>query len=180
MLGWNPEPWQGRQAPYHCLAFPAHTLVFKEHHGRLSKTQSHHLGQLKLCAVVLWLLPILGGAFNDSVGAGVGEELRKCIWWLTEPTCAMEPSPVPFGWGVATRSSLSASFCCTVRLTKEGQRPLNPGVACPLLPGSHTSVLLQKLQQDCRERSRNPPWTACLSNTKPGSALTANVIAFLN
>lgn len=133
MLGWNPELWQGRQAPYHCLAFPAHTLVFfKEHHGRLSKTQSHHLGQLKLCAVVLWLLPILGGAFNDSMGAGVGEELRKCIWWLTEPTCAMELSPVPFGWGVATHSSLSASFCCTVRLTKDGQRPLNPGVACPL------------------------------------------------
>lgn len=128
------------------LAGEASTLPPRPHTGffKSTKTQSHHLGQLKLCAMVLWLLPILGGPFNDRVGAGVGEELRKYTWWLTEPTCAIEPSPVPFGWGAATRSfefslasllsklSLSASFCCTVRLTKEGQKPLNPGVACPL------------------------------------------------
>lgn len=59
VLGWTPEPWQRRQAclPLSCSPDP-HTGLY-------------HLGQLKLCTVVLRLLPSLGGTFNDSARQGL-------------------------------------------------------------------------------------------------------------
>lgn len=90
------EPWQGRQAHYHCTALPTHTLVFLQSTiGGSPKLSVTVLGPLKLCVVVPWIVSMLGRTFKDNVGAGVEEEPKEHTWRLTYPTLVTELSSVP-------------------------------------------------------------------------------------
>lgn len=95
------------QALYHCLAFPTHTLVFLKRTTEDSQNSVSPFGAAETSCDGPVDPTRIG---RTSVWAGVGEELRKYTWWLSDPSCVIELSPVSLGGGGCVQQPILLHF----------------------------------------------------------------------